>query len=60
MLAKFTLWKNDKGGKQPVFKGFITIDGTEHEIAVWNRDKGGWTGKIGPKQERQDDNSAPF
>ena len=28
------LWENAKG---PAYKGFITIDGTRHQIVCWNR-----------------------
>lgn len=46
--------QEDKSGKKPHFKGFITIDGEEHEFAAWPAKNGnGFSGNFKPKQERE-------
>lgn len=43
----------DKSGKKPHFKGYIKINGENHEFAVWPSQKHrGYSGKYKPKVER--------
>lgn len=44
-----------EGSNRPHFKGFLKIDGIEHEFALWpNREgKSGYSGKYKPKQPKE-------
>lgn len=44
----------DISGKKPHFKGYIKIDGVDHEFALWPAKDGkkGFSGKYKPKQEK--------
>lgn len=43
----------DKSGKKPHFKGFITIADQVHEFAVWPAKTGnGWSGTYKPKGQQ--------
>ena len=49
------LFQNEhEGTNRPHYKGYIKIDGVDHEFALWpNKDgKKGYSGKYKPKQER--------
>jgi hypothetical protein len=53
MEGYVNLFSNEhEGTNKPHFKGFIKIDGIEHEFALWpNKDgKKGFSGKYKPKQ----------
>ena len=43
------------GTNRPHFKGFLKIDGVEHEFALWPAREGkkGYSGKYKPKQPKQ-------
>lgn len=51
----------DKSGKKPHFKGYIKIDGIEHEFALWPAKEGkkGYTGKYKPKTAKPMEAAAP-
>lgn len=56
MEGKINLFEaKDKSGKRPHFKGFISINGEDHEFAVWPAKNGnGYSGGYKPKQQRQE------
>ncbi len=50
------LFENDWAGtNRPHFKGYIKIDGVDHEFALWPQKDGkkGYTGKYKPKQQKE-------
>ena len=49
-----TLFVNQPDGNKPHFKGYIKIDGVDHEFALWPAKDGkkGFTGKYAPKQDK--------
>jgi hypothetical protein len=53
MNGKINLFQcSDTSDKKPHYKGFISIDGVDHEFAVWPASTGnGWSGTYKPKQE---------
>lgn len=53
--GKVVLFMNDdRENNRPHFKGFIEIDGVEHEFAVWpSRSGNGYSGKYKPKAAKE-------
>lgn len=58
-----------EGTNRPHYKGYIKIEGVEHEFALWPAKEGkkGFTGKYKPKQQsiaaeqsHADDENIPF
>lgn len=54
MEGKISLFEQtDKSGKRPHFKGYLTIDGQDHEYALWPAKSGnGFSGQYRPKGVR--------
>ena len=48
------------GTNRPHYKGFLKIDGVDHEFALWPAKEGkkGFSGKYKPKQAKQQESSA--
>jgi len=45
---------DDKSGKRPHYKGYVTIGEEVHEFAVWPAKSGkGYSGSYKPKQQKQ-------
>jgi hypothetical protein len=57
MMAEgyITLFQNEPDGNKPHFKGFIKIDGVDHEFALWPAKEGkkGYSGKYKPRTARE-------
>jgi len=58
---------NQPSSKKPHYKGFIKIEGVDHEFALWpaKDDKKGFSGKYKPKGQQQpqtqsEDSGMPF
>lgn len=50
----------DTSNNRPHFKGFIKIDGVDHDFAVWpSRTGKGYTGKYKPKQAQAKPETPP-
>lgn len=51
------LFQNDTSDndKKPIFKGYLKIDGVDHEFALWKAKDGkkGYSGKYGPKAAKE-------
>ncbi len=43
---------DDKDGRKPHYKGYITLGGVDYQFALWPKDNGkGYSGTVKPKQE---------
>lgn len=55
------LFENEwDGTNRPHFKGYLKIDGVDHEFALWPAKEGkkGYSGKFKPKEARPSEESA--
>lgn len=62
MEGRISLFEcQDKSGKRPHYKGYISINGEDHEFAVWPAKNGGkgFSGGYKPKQQRQEQAQQP-